>query len=106
MAPADLELVDADVASPTPETLAADRELMRAARGVAAVDRAVNRRARDRADLTAHVHVPPPLAKLLGWSTCGSCGGGIAPGRAIHWRGELLHAECSAAVLLGLAVAA
>jgi hypothetical protein len=106
MNPADLELVDADVAVPTPETIAADRELLRAARGVAAVDRAVNRRNRNRSDLTAHVHVPDALAKALGWSLCGSCGGGVAPGRAVHWRGELLHAECTAAVLLGLAVAA
>jgi hypothetical protein len=104
--PPDLELVDADVNAPTPEELEADRDLLAAARGVAAVDRAVNHRNRTRSDLTGHVHVPASLATVLGWPTCSSCGGGVAPGRAVHWRGGLLHPECTAAVLLGLAAAA
>jgi hypothetical protein len=72
-----------------------DDELERIARGVAAVDRAVNRYQARAAGLVAGAvfRVPRRAALELGWPVC-TCGRGIEPGAVVYWRGELLHPEC------------
>jgi hypothetical protein len=68
-----------------------DLELIRIARGVGAVDRAV-RAYRERR--LACFKIPVDVALRIGWPICDRCRRPITPWQVIRWRTQRFHPTC------------